>query len=137
MRKLLLLILFCSSLCCYSQSRRLDVAKFKIEQRLNTEEKNCLERQIANINKYGRLISTSQVGYESRAISRIKWYQSNDLIYALVSFRKNYKSGKEYLYGGWSISQEEFNTLKRSFENSKSKGKFFWEYINPNKISCN
>jgi hypothetical protein len=137
MKKFLFIILFCSSLCCYSQSRRLDVAKFKIEQRLNTEERNCLERQITYINKYGRLIGTSQVGYKSRAISRVKWYQSNDLIYALVSFRKNYKSGKEYLYGGWSISRDEFNNLKRSFEKSKSKGQFFWEYINPNKISCN
>ena len=83
----------------------------------------------------GRRLDVSFGGYDSKAIDKISWYKWEDILFALVTFKRKY--GKEYIYGGWKYKYETYRDIKNAFEESESKGSFFNEYIRQATIYCN
>ena len=88
----------------------------------------------------GRYLHSSFGGYSSNAIDKIQWYEYEDVLYCLVQFKWGNDFGKRaskpYIYGGWEYSFSTYYDFKQSFEDSDSKGAFFWKYIEAAKIDC-
>ena len=82
----------------------------------------------------GRKLDTSFGGLYSEAIDKIRWYEWEDILFALVTFKS--KSNKEYVYGGWKYNFNSYYDLKNAFEKSESKGAAFNEYIRQATIDC-
>jgi hypothetical protein len=105
----------------------------------NNNRINC-EDAIKLVENKGRYLDVSFGGYASDAIEKIKWYTHNGFLYSIVYFKrtneKGYSSSKGYIYGGWKYEFNSYYELKKTFESTKSTGKFFWEYIEQSKIDC-
>jgi hypothetical protein len=86
------------------------------------------------VERNGRYLNASFGGYKSDAIEKIRWYEYERTLYCIVFFKSNIYKG--YIYGGWEYDFDKYYKLKTEFERSESKGEFFWDYIEENKIEC-
>ena len=87
-----------------------------------------------SLEQNGRYLGVSSGGYESNTIEKIKWYNFNEYLFCVVYFKTN--SYRGYVYGGWRYESNQYYNLKKSFEESQSKGDFFWKYIESSKVKC-
>ena len=98
------------------------------------KEISC-EEVVDLVEQKGRYLDVSFGGYRDEAIEKIRWYEYENNLYCIVYFKTNIYKG--YIYGGWKYSFDFYYDMKKYFEKSESKGKFFWDYIEPAKIKCN
>jgi hypothetical protein len=100
----------------------------------NTETIINCDDAIKLVERKGRYLDITFGGYNSESIEKIKWYEHESSLYCIVYFKTNIYKG--YIYGGWVYNFDKYYNLKRAFENSVSKGEFFWKYIENAKIDC-
>lgn len=133
MRKLLNLIMF-FSFFSYGQTY------YGYKSRSNDNKKEIPISKISCndvvrlIENKGRYLDVSFVGLNSDSIEKIRWYEYQNSLYCIVYFKTNIYKG--YVYGGWKYNFESYYKFKTEFNNSDSKGEFFGEFIEDNKIDC-
>lgn len=129
-----LILTFMISFFSYGQSYYGYKSRSDNSQIKTTDYKLSCDDIVKLVESKGRYLDVSFGGYNDNAIEKIRWYEYKSSLYCVVFFKTNINKG--YIYGGWKYNFESFNTLKNEFNNSDSKGKFFWEFIQENKIDC-
>jgi hypothetical protein len=133
MKKLIYLIMF-TSFFSYGQSYYGYKSRSDNDQKKTTNSKLSCDDAVKLIESKGRYLDVSFGGNNSDSIEKIRWYVYNSTLYCIVFFKTNTYKG--YIYGGWKYNFETYYKFKTEFNNSDSKGEFFWEFIEEYKIDC-
>jgi hypothetical protein len=133
MKKLFNLIIFLS-LFSYGQTYYGYKSRSNNGQTETPDSKISCDEAVKLVESKGRYLGASFGGYNDKAIDKIRWYEYDNKLLCIVFFKTNiYKS---YIYGGWSYNFNKYYSLKNEFDKWESKGEYFWEYIEDNKIDC-
>lgn len=133
MKRLLYLFVFCTYFS-HGQTYYGYKSRSNSNQTENSYSRIICDDAIKLVERNGRYLDVSFGGYKSNAIEKIRWYEYDNILFCIVYFKTNIYKG--YIYGGWEYNFDKYYDLKRDFENSESKGEFFWEYIENAKIDC-